>query len=451
MHSLDGLTRSRTKEPQPPHVRRRKRKFFVLLVFLFIIAALGLSSSKILSKTNKIFTNKENTFVRIGKFLVSNEKKLQGEDSGKVNILLLGMGGEGHEGPLLTDTMIVAQIDVETSEVILISIPRDFLVQLPKRGFSKINAAYAWAESATPGAGGEAAMQAAEKVTGFEIPYFASIDFKGFTKAVDHVGGLEIEVEKTFTDSQYPDNRNWYLPPVTFKKGMEHMDGTRALQFARSRKGNNGEGSDFARSARQKKILSAFKDKVKTLNITDAKTINNLLADFTDHFRTNLEPHELKRLGTLGEKISEENIYSLSLEPDGSLICDALIEDYTNRAYVIQPCEGKTLSDVHDYLKDAVLISKLSKEGATIEIQNSTGKSYVTQPFKGLSKYGLDVSFVTFKGKTPYVRTILYENRKGQKPKTLDYLKSLYQMDMADVPFSSSTADFVIVIGKNLL
>jgi LCP family protein required for cell wall assembly len=435
--------------PKPP-IKKKKHRFVKLIIFLVIALTLVYGGNKLLSKANQIFDKDQNIFVRVGKFFTSGDKPLIGEDEGKINVLLLGVGGEGHDGPLLTDTMILASLDPISGDAFLISIPRDFVVQFGSQGFRKINGVYPISEKSNPGSGSQAAIEAVEKLTGFDIPYYALIDFQGFIKAVDHVGGLDIIIDRTFSDSQYPDSKNWYLPTITFTKGFEHMDGERALQFARSRHGNNSEGSDFARSERQKKIITTFKEKVFQLNINDLKTINNLLGDFTDHFRTNIEPHEIKRFMELGKNINKDHVYSLSLEPQGDLICSGIIEDYVNRAYVIQPCEGKTYADIQKFLKNYELIAKLKKENAVIEIQNSTNQTSATKQWSELSNAGLDIRIASFKGRLTYDRTILYKNT-STKPQTLEYLKNNYDFVVADVLYNQSSADFVIILGKDSL
>lgn len=502
MRNFDAIYQPTYQTPavQPPKPKRKRRKFVWLVLFLLILGILGYSGNKLLSKTNKIFTNKTNIFVRVGKLILGEDKTLNGEDQGTVNVLLLGMGGPGHDGPLLTDTMIVASLNIQTKEVTLISIPRDFLVQLPKRGYNKINAAYAYAEKDDPGSGGTAAIDMAEKITGLEIPYYAAVDFKGFVKAVDHVGGVDIIIDRTFTDSSYPDYNNGYLPPVTFTKGGEQMDGERALIFSRSRKGTNGEGSDFSRSERQKKIMVAMKDKLGGLNLSDLGTLNNLLNDFTDNFRTNLEPYEIKRLIDLGKNVNGDNVYSISLEPHGDLICNSLVDPATGRPaapaavpqedpttpstssattstggtnttsntangsaeeeteqivriYVVQPCSGKTLQDIHGFLTTAISAAALQKEGAIIEIQNTTGKASATLRYRDLDNLGPEIKFTTFKGKVAYDRTVLYDNSKGAKPKTLEYLKQNFNLTVSDVPFfeAAPNSDFVIILGQDSL
>jgi LCP family protein required for cell wall assembly len=392
--------------------------------------------------------------------------------------------------------MIVASVDLKAKDVVFTSIPRDYMVQIPGRGFNKINAVYAYAEADNVGAGGPAAIAAAEKITGLAIPYYATIDFKGFVKAVDHVGGLDITIDRTFTDSSYPNYNYGYLPPVTFTKGFEHMSGERALIFARSRKGTNGEGSDFARSERQKKIMVAMRDKLLQLNLSDLSTVNNLLGDFTENFRTNFEPYELKRLATLAKDISGDNAFSTSLDPDNIYICDGLVNLNTgkpaaplpkpvepaapasandgtgtpegtdkngaaqpaqtppaaepnSRIYVVQPCAGVSQTEIANHLMAMINVARLQKEAPTIEVQNSTGQSAALAPWKALSQAGIDIKFTT--SKTPLEKSILYDNSAGGLPKTRDYLNSNFTFTASDLPYTGSKADFVIILGNDAL
>lgn len=454
MKNFDAIRPNHNHTPNPPVLRRRHKRlgFLVLILVLAVIGSAVFGAVKLISKTNKIFTNQKSNIVeRVGRLFIGSDRELIGETEGQINVLLLGMGGPGHDGPFLTDTIIVAQINPQTKNVVLVSIPRDFVIQLNGLGFRKVNAAYAFAETADEGTGGLAAIDAAERITGLAIPYYAAVDFSGFVKAVDHLGGIDVEIDRTFTDASYPDSNRGFLAPITFTKGWEHMNGERALQFARSRKGNNGEGSDFARSERQKKIILAVKERVIKLNLTDLRTANNLLSDFTESFRTNLELHELVRLADLTKDIPADNVSSLSLEPDGNLICQGLIEDYENRVYVIQPCQGKTLKDIHTLLAETPALPALTKEQAVIEIQNSTGNNTALQAIAGLQNLRLDLKILSYKSRTPYERTIIYDNSLGKKPETRQFLQENFNFTFADLPYTNSTADFVIILGKDAL
>lgn len=225
------------------------------------------------------------------------------------SILLLGYGGGGHDGGFLTDTMIIAYIIPKKELVYLIPIPRDVWVPLPIEGDVlipyKINAAYAIGRDdrrfskkpdvfkGTAG-GGTLAKYAAGLVFGKQVDYFAAISFEGFQKSIDILDGVDVAVPHTFDDFLYPieeekenncGKSDEDIQAVTatlsgtllekefpcryeqihFDKGPEHMDGTRALKFVRSRKSEQ-YGGDFNRSLRQQALLKAVKEKVISLN-----------------------------------------------------------------------------------------------------------------------------------------------------------------------------------------
>ena len=106
-------------------------------------------------------------------------------------------------------------------------------------------------------------------VLGIPIHYNVTINFEVFKQIVDTLGGIDVEIENTFTDSEYPIEGKEDDPvianryeTVTFTKGLEKMNGERALKYVRSRHGDGAEGTDFARSKRQQKVILAIKDKL---------------------------------------------------------------------------------------------------------------------------------------------------------------------------------------------
>jgi LCP family protein required for cell wall assembly len=208
----------------------------------------------------------------------------------RINILLLGIGDLNHDGTNLTDTIMLASLDPKNNKVTLVSIPRDLWFPDLTMNVKKINGAYAYGEAVKKGGGLALAEAAIGKITGQQIDYGVRIDFSGFVKAVDLVGGLDITVDNTFDDYQYPidgkevdtcghtpeemkslaDTPEDRLPQafpcrylhLHFNKGLNHMDGVTALEFVRSRHATGLENGDFARSKRQEKVIAAFKSKV---------------------------------------------------------------------------------------------------------------------------------------------------------------------------------------------
>ena len=243
-------------------------------------------------------------------------------DNDHINVLLLGIGGQGHEGPNLTDTMILASIEKDGQDVTFVSIPRDLWAPSIS---AKINAAYAYGQEKN-----NQGLILAKNTVGqlFDIPihYAIRVDFSGFVRAADLVDGLDVDVENSFVDLKYPiegkeddtcglkietqkinevntqvvidatgsaniiseenDPFTCRYETISFTKGPTHMDGATALKFVRSRHGTNNEGSDFARSARQQKVILAFRQKVLSgQTLLNPKTIINLATTFRGAIR----------------------------------------------------------------------------------------------------------------------------------------------------------------------
>ncbi len=276
------------------------------------------------------------------------------KDRGRTNVLLLGIGGKGHDGPDLTDTIMLASIDQDAKDVILVSIPRDLWVPAES---TKINHVYSYGEE-VGGQGLEVARNTVEELLGIPVHYAFRIDFNGFIKAVNLVDGLKINVDTSFTDTKYPisgkendlcnltieteekegiqiqvvkDATGSAIPiseinekndpficryeTLTFEKGPTKMDGTIALKFVRSRHGTNGEGSDFARSTRQQKVILAFREKILSQEtLTDPKKIIALLSTFDASIDTDIDDEAIPLFAKLVPKVNGENIRSIVLD-----------------------------------------------------------------------------------------------------------------------------------------
>lgn len=439
--------------PRPKSIL--KRVFFALLIVALILA--GLILNRAANLTEKIFAGQKTTI--LGKVWeairgASGSVSLKGENKGQINILLLGIGGPGHEGPYLTDTMILAQIRPKNSEVAFVSIPRDLLAELPNNlGARKINAVFAEGIGRTKdwSVAGHWSRMATERLAGQTIPYFAVIDFEGFKKAVDKIDGLDIDVERQFTDAQFPDKNAGFLLPLTFEKGLVHMDGTRALQFARSRHGSNNEGSDFARSLRQQKVMKSFKDKVLKMNlITSIGRINSLLGIIADNFHTNLTPGEIFRLYNIAKEQNIHAFLSLNLGLETGLVCPAVQEE--TGAYILIPCEGQTAVDLQNFFKNAFALGKLVQEKAVVWLGDSAGEPGAFKKAENsLKQAGLTVWQLNY-GKDDLPQTIIYP--VNSKPAALEYIKNTLDAKIVTLPppgvkIDNSKVDIIVILGKN--
>ena len=189
---------------------KKKRPYLRIVLFFLVLMAIGGGAFfwKASSVLNKVSQGDANIFGSLVKSLPGVEKKLSGEDAGRINILLLGMRGEGMDGGgLLADTIMVLSIhpkqnDTDTNKASLISIPRDLYVTVPGQDWkSKINAVYAEGEKREPHKGGMEDMRTmVGEVTGLDIPYAITINFEGFKDLVNAVGGVTVNLSQPFEE-----------------------------------------------------------------------------------------------------------------------------------------------------------------------------------------------------------------------------------------------------------
>ncbi len=438
--------------------QKKSRRTLKLILGFMVLIILGLGGFMVVRATNvldKIFVGSDHNILGQITDIISSQtgNKLLGEKDGQVNVLLLGIGGVGHDGPYLSDTIMVAQIRPGDKKATMISIPRDYLVNTKEFGQRKINSVFAETFSKTKDwdKSGQAIIEVVEKISGLDIPYFAVVDFEGFKKTVDLLGGVEVTVDRTFTDYTFPNNSEGFIPPVTFKEGVEVMTGERALIFARSRHAAGPEGTDFARSIRQQKIIAAAKSKLVSLNIiADAKKINELFTIVGDHFHTNLSAGEMIRLYTITKDFNSDQIISLSLDPTSNLICPEILE--TNGAYVLTVCGGKTTEDIISYFKNSFETGQLTSEKATIWLADSTtaGKLYKKAEAE-LTSNGLTVLKVIYTGK-PLSQTVVYP--VNQKEATINLIKdklkaSEVSLAPPGIKIDPTKVDVIIILGDS--
>jgi polyisoprenyl-teichoic acid--peptidoglycan teichoic acid transferase len=435
-----------------PQLAPKKRRGLLPTIFWILVLASILFIAVFISKayglTSKVFVNNISFVKRIGS--VIDGSSLIGESEGQINILVLGYGGPEHDGPYLTDSIIIVSIKPETKEVLLSTLPRDYLWdEYPV--VSKINTAYSsgYFKNGDHAEAGQTALEAVEEATGLKIPYFASVDFAGFEKAVDTLGGLDIYVDNTFVDPIFPnDETKGYLGPLTFKQGWETMNGKRALQFARSRHAVGIEASDFARSRRQAKIIQAFKDKALELNlVSNSDKVNDLLVILSDHFHTNLEPGELIHLGKL-MKSGEAKLMSQSLDEATGLVCGGFKgEVEEQRQYVLVPCADVTKADIKNFFKYGFEYAALRGEQTSVILEQGGSNTELYNSIKEkLTQAGITVYEVIYKG-LPIQKSALYTVEEF--PATEDYLEKLLKTSSQPLPSQlKASSDFVIIVGE---
>lgn len=422
---------------QPDNKKKKSSKWwwpFIILLIVIIFIGFGFFSKIVMAinSTNSDSGEKVALFEQIKNLVVNPEDYLQGEEEDRINILLAGIGGSGHQGAYLADTIIIASIKPSTKEVATISIPRDLYVEIGDYGWRKINNALAFGYmNDYPGGGEMLLKETVEKVLNIPIHYYARIDFEGFKQAIDDVKGIDVYVDNSFTDYSYPDY-NYGYQTINFIKGWTHMDGETALQYARSRHGNNGEGSDFARSERQQKVLFALRDKFISLNtIINPNKIITTLEHLGNHNETNMQIWEMVELGKIAKDIQSDNIINQVLDTGQNGLLKS--ETTQDGAYILTPTAGD-FSEIQSLVANIFETNFIKKEDARIEIQNSTKTAGLasTTSDKLLSLNYNVVGIGNAEVEEPLAKTTIFDLSKGTKPHTIVNLKDLLNADLSN-------------------
>lgn len=390
--------------------------------------------------------------------------KLNGEGDGRVNILLVGKGGPGHEAPDLTDTLLLASIDPVQNEAALVSIPRDLYVKDDNGYSTKINAVYSYAKQArlAKGDGSESEQQAAEDaglsavkatvsdVLGIPVHYYIMVDFTAFKDAINTVGGITVDVKEPLYDSSMA----WLLGgnPLVAGQGLQTFDGERALLYARSRKGS--ARGDFDRTARQQEVIVALQKKVLTLGtFSNPFKVVELLNNLGSHVRTDLNGlDEIKRLYEIGQSIGSDRIANVGLADPPNIL---VVTDNIDGQSVVVPSEGLYQYDeIRSFIRNNLRDAFLKSEDARVLILNGTSTSgLATATKKELLSYGYNVIGVDNAPTTNYTNNIMIDLTNGEKRYTKSYLeKRLGLSSTTSLPEGVpglEKADFVIILGTD--
>lgn len=391
---------------------------------------------------------------------------LRGEGDGRINMLLLGRGGAGHEGADLTDTIIIASINLLQKEAALLSIPRDLYVSNDDVSYTKINAIFAFAKekalvsSSNPHdkkeieraeeAGFKAVEEMLQEKVGIPIHYHGMIDFDGFKEAVDTIGGVDVNVPESGTvyDPLRLYGRQYIL---NVKAGPQHFDGLRALAYARSR--YTSPRGDFDRAERQRMLLVALKNKVLSASTySNPLKVSQLIDDFGNHIRTNLTLDEVMRLYELAQDFDNNAVTSVGLADPPN---DYVTTDYINGQSVVVPRAGlDNYSEIQHFVRNRLRDGFLAKEDAKVVILNGTAlPGLAARTSENLESYGYNVVKVSDAPTQGYHTTMLVDLRGGTKKYTRRYLENRFMTSarnkLPDPMIEAADADFVIILGQN--
>jgi LCP family protein required for cell wall assembly len=270
------------------------------------------------------------------------------------------------------------------------------------------------------------------------IDYYVRVDFEGFEKIIDQVGGVDVYVDNTLDDYAYPilgqeDNPNYYsrYEHLHIEQGWQKMDGTLALKYARSRHGVGAEGTDFARARRQQKILEAVKQKVISAEfLLNPMRVSQMINTLSKNISTNLKVWEIVKLWTLVKGVKSDDIINKVLDnsPSGLLV-DGRGD---TGAYILSPRSGD-FSEIQ-YLFNNMFGEPSSNEtekpvtrlagSTTVTVLNGTWINGLgSQKAVDLERLGANVVEIGNLSRHNFEKSVIYDLTFGAKREELQLLK----------------------------
>ncbi|MBZ9688223.1 LCP family protein [Clostridium estertheticum] len=397
---------------------------FVVVAFVLIFGALYLYLSSF--NNGAVDLSKKGISSKLSKGEVEQIVK----DGESCNILVMGVdvgtpGATNADDPKRTDTMIVAHYNAEDKKISLVSIPRDTLITIDGKN-QKINAAHAIG-------GVTSAVDAVEKLLGIRIDYYGKINYEGFRKVIDAIGGVDMDITRTMNYDDPTQNLS-----IHFKKGTTvHLNGKKAEEFFRWRKNNDGTGfanGDLDRIENQHMFISKVMEKVK--NPTIVIKIPSILSAIQSSVETNMDAKDIMKYGYIFATINKDQLSMYTVKGD--------LKTISGQSYL-----------VYDDAKNKEIISKLNdnkvldidKSKLRIKIVNGTKKAGLASDFSTyLVSKGYNKAVTENGGTTSKTKIIVYNSNNDIKTTLIKDFKT------DNIEFLSSEQenfDIIVMLGED--
>lgn len=454
-----------------------KISLWIILAVLLVMAAYGAFLVWKVNETGNRMSagaSDSSSILATVKNLASPDlSQLNGYKSGRINILLLGIAGPEEPGANLTDTIMIASLNTKTDQVALLSVPRDLYVTIPGTTYSnKINAVYEYGLDNYPN-DPQKAMEplkaVIKNITTLDMNYWVVMNFNGFQKAIDDIGGVNITNSFNINDPTYP-GPHYSYEDFKLSKGFHHLNGAVALQYARMRH-DDPEG-DFGRAKRQQQIIQAAKNKIfSTGTFLNLPALNKLFDDLGDNIKTNIQPDQFGDFVALIKQLDTANINNKVIDawnPDSLLIVSHL--DIGNfQAFILIPRVGMgNWTETRQLAQNIFNINTLdqenqeiSTENAQVAVINESGNSVVLSRISSLltQSFGFkNLTVIANPQNALQQKSTVYDLTNGRKPFTLNELVTKLPATAAyGLPenfrllIAKDQPDLVIVIGQDLV
>lgn len=327
-------------ESMDKYLKRRKqkkrRRRFVVIPLLFLISFGSFYGAHIFMKAKTVIKDAYAELDRGNK----SDKRQMAVDPLKNNISILIMGVDESEGrkkqygeAVRSDALLLATINKDSKSVKLLSIPRDSRVFIPSKNIKdKIGHAHAYG-------GVDGTINTIENFLDVPVDYYIKFNFESFTKIVDSLGGIDVDVPITFTEQDSKDQAG----TIHLEKGMQHLDGEQALALARTRKID----SDFMRGKRQQLVLEAIAK--KALSVGSIQKLGDILDAAHGDIKTNLT---FEDMGVVAKNMMGSNLVLDKMQ----VKCE---DQYINGVYYAVP-NKQSVDEISNQLKKHLNVTNSS-------------------------------------------------------------------------------------------
>ena len=392
-----------------------------------------------------------------------------------INFLLMWVGGANHDGWWLTDTMMIASLNPKHGTLTFLSLPRDLYVKYDRGGWWRINSIFASKYLKTKSIPKAAAVlqKKVEEITWIPLNYYVIVDFKGFENFVDELGGLDIDVPNTIKDYRYP-GPNYSYTTFKIEKGLQHINGSTALKYARTRHST----SDFSRSGRQQQVIKAILSKIMSWDIASSPTkIKKLYMKFQDTVKTDLQFKQLlgmvkymKPMPNISSFVINSDCYSTSKANWSNIIpwcfvIPARREDFGWAAVLIPSWANSVHVDNYKEIQKFAFIvmnyPELHLEASNVQILNGIDKKVIRKNNRwylkpiasdlafDLKNHSINIVDVGNASKIFDKTTVYNYSNKPITEEILDMFVNNFEVQTGDVKYSGSGFDMTIILGND--
>lgn len=365
-------------------------------------------------------------------------------DNDTINFLLIGSDRRPTGTSHRTDTLLIAIVWYKEGQVSLISIPRDLWINIPTVGMQRINTAFQSGEMGYPGGGAGLLKDTILQNLGIRIDHTAMVEFDGFRRIVDTLGGIDVPVACAYTDwrlidpSYDPNNENnWWL--YTVGPGQVHMDGDLALWYARSR----SKSSDFDRGRRQQEVIRTIFQ--KALQTDTFGKIPQLYNDLSSTVITDLGLTDMLSMAPYAVNFTNANIRSYYIRPP-------YVMPWTTPggAAVLLPQD----SSLQQLMIEASTLSNYAVTRETIKVEVQNGSSFDTMEALAASRlnYAGFQTTTSAADRRDYTNSVLVDFTAGQdaaQRQTIIDALGIYSANVLSLPDPNSAVQYRVILGAD--